>query len=116
MNLREVPAPMSLREAVEAVKIVIPHAPSLSRHTKGLPLIKDLLSRLVEDDPAQPFRLLSLMFHGDMAEVARACEVIGPSGVPEALLNGMAANPLPDLIEAAWMLGLTEERWNARAD
>lgn len=103
---------MSLREAIEAAKIVIPHVASLSRHKKGLPLVKDLLVRLVDDDPAQPFRLLSLMFHGTMEEVAHAAEEIGASGLPVALVNGMAANPLPDLVEAAWILGLTEERWD----
>lgn len=113
MNLREPPTPMTFREAVEAAKIVIPHVPALAKHKTGLPLVKDLLVRLREDDPSQPFRLLSLMFHGTPEDVAHAADAIGPSGVPEGLVNGMKSNPLPDLIEAARLLGLTEERWNA---
>lgn len=112
MNLTEVPTPMSLREAVEAAKIILPHVGQLRQHRTGLPFVKDVIALLMDDAPSYPFRLLALMFHGSPEEVALALDAVGPSGLPTALVNGLAANPVPDLIEAARLFGLTEERWN----
>lgn len=109
----EKPKPMTFREAVEAVNIIKPHIATLRSVGTGMQLAQRMLHGLSDDHPSQPFRLLSLMYHMTMEDLAAALEPEGGAGVVLVLLQGMLVNPIPDLVNFGKIMGLTEEAWNA---
>lgn len=113
MNIEQLPTPMTLREAVEAAKIITPHVAVLRQAPDGLGLVHRLFDCLLGDDPAQPFRLLSLAYHTTLEDVAASLSDKHPAAVIMALANGMRANPIPDLVNFARLIGLTSEAWDA---
>jgi len=101
---------MNLAEAIEAAKIITPYVPVLRQKPGGVEFFSAFLHTLGEDDPSQVIRLLALMEHRDIEEVVRDYH-----GQPEeflmALTVGLTANPIAELVEMAWFLGLSKERW-----
>jgi len=106
------PAPMSVREAIEAAKIITPHLAVLRQAEGGFDLTHRLLDLLYGDHPAQPFRFLSLAHHMTMDDLAAALEPEGGRGVALALTQALVANPLPDLMNFAFLVGVSSEGWN----
>ena len=105
-SLATEPTTMTIREAIEAAKIVIPHESALSDAQTGIDLVRRLIRELSKDFPAQPFRLAALMFHCSLEEVTEACHKAGGAGLPMALVLGLTANPLGDLLALGRTLGV----------
>ena len=117
MSLENAPRPMTIREAVEAAKILIPHVVELRRAEGAMDLLHLVIERVSTDDPLQVMRFVALMYHMPVEEVVPLLADGGRYSLASALARGLATNPLPDLIEMARGLGLTREGWlDARAD
>lgn len=102
---------MNFAEAIEAAKIITPYVPVLRQHTGGVAFFRNLLKVVGEDDPMQVIRLVALMEHRDIEEVIR--DYHGqPDRFLSAVANGLTANSLPELVEMAWFIGLSKERWS----
>jgi hypothetical protein len=99
---------MTVREAIEASKIVIPHEAGLAGAETGLDLVRRIIRELSEDFPAQPFRLAALMYHCSLEEMTDACQKAGAPGLPMALVTGLSVNSLGDLLALGRRLGLTQ--------
>jgi hypothetical protein len=101
---------MNFAEAIEAVKIITPYVPVLRQKAGGVEFFQTFLHALGADDPMQVVRFVALMEHRDIEEVVRDYH-----GQPEefvmALTHGLTANPLPELVDMAYFLGLSKERW-----
>jgi hypothetical protein len=100
------PSPMTVREAIEAAKIVIPHETGMMGAQTGLDLVRRVIRELGEDFPAQPFRLAALMYHCTLEEMTEACQQAGASGLPMALVTGLSVNSLGELLAFGRTLGL----------
>ncbi len=111
MELTDPPKPMTIREAIEAAKIVAPHTAALRGSTDGMAIIHRLFDALQADHPMQVFRLLSLMHHVSLEALAAELQGRHPSLVVAALGNGLISNPLPDLMNFAAGIGLAAEPW-----
>jgi hypothetical protein len=103
-------APMSLREAIECAKILVPHVAALRQSENGLDLV-DAVLHTVGKDPVDVLRILAYMEHRPIEAVALDYQTQGAEAMLRGLSEGMRVNPLPDLIEASFVLGLTNERW-----
>lgn len=104
------PTPMTVREAVEAAKIVIPHQSDLVGAGSGIDLVRRVIRSLSEDFPAQPFRLAALMYHCSLEDITEACQKAGGAGLPMALVTGLTVNNLMDLMAFGQTLGLVPPR------
>lgn len=110
--ISEVPQPMHISDAIEVMKIVAPHAQFLMDHgDTGPSLMIALIDIFEKTTPTNSFRLISLMHHKPVDEVTKDMINFGGEGLVAALSSGFAANPLPDLINGAAVLGLCEQRW-----
>ena len=111
-------APMTLREAIEVMKIVGPHAALLRNAPDNLVLIKRLWDTVSADSPVHLLRLLALMEHKEVEKIADEYEASrGPEGVDAKgfilrLAEGFGRNPLNLLVNAAFQLGMTETGWS----
>lgn len=103
--------PMSIREAVECAKIFIPHIAVLRKSESGVKLMLNIYRELRAEHPVQVLRALALMEHRTPEQVAEDYHEKGAEAMVGAFARCLAVNPLPDLIQAAYLLGLTTERW-----
>lgn len=105
-------APMTLREAIECAKILVPYMADLRQAESGLDLVELVLTRVGGDEPTQVLRMLALMEHRSLQEVVLDYQPQGAEAMLRALSEGMRVNPVPDLMEAAYLMRLTDERWS----
>lgn len=110
--IKEIPQPMRINDAIEVMKILAPHAQYLMEHgDTGPSLMIALIDVLEKTTPTDSFKLISLMHHRTVEEVTKDIINFGGEGLVAALSSGFAANPMPDLINGAAILGLCEQRW-----
>ena len=107
------PEPMRLGAAVEAMKIIRPYVADIRGQTDPMELIRILLSRIQETQPSDSIRLVSLMYGISPEEVIDKVKDYKNRGSMfyKILVEGFTANPLPDLVNAGYMVGLIEEGW-----
>lgn len=103
--------PMNIREAIEAMKILAPRMPGVSR-TNALSFVRGLLRSMAAEEPVDALRLLSLMRHETVEATAVAMKEAGTGGFLAALFDGLQLNRVADLIEAAAVLGLAPKGWD----
>jgi len=110
--INEIPQPMNINDAIEVMKIVAPHAQYLINHgDTGPSLILALIDVLESSKPTDSFKLISLMHNKSVDEVTKDMINFGGEGLVSALSSGFAANPLPDMINGAAVIGLCDQRW-----
>lgn len=104
--------PMTIREAIEAMKIVAPHVGGLYLEDGGLAILETLWSRLGKDAPANVVRLLALLEHTTVEAILDEYQA-SRSGVNFVVRmgEGFVRNPLDLLVNAAYQFGLTEKGW-----
>jgi hypothetical protein len=102
--------PMSIAEAVEAMKILGPRMAEVKKQS-ALSFVRTLLASMAKDNPVDALRLLSLMRHETLGATAAAMKEIGMQGFLVALFDGLQLNRVADLIEAAAILGLSPKGW-----
>ena len=110
--IKEVPQPMNISDAIEVMQILAPHAQFLMDHADtGPSLMIALINMLERTTPTDSFKLISLMHHRTVEDVTKDIINFGGEGLVAALSSGFAANPMPDLINGAAILGLCDQRW-----
>gem|GEM_PF-5807993 len=109
--------PMNIYQAVEVMKILTPHQEPIAEAFKQS-AVKGILALLEETRDGEPGALLRLIALMQDIHVEKAAELYGDWSGREimALLADMfVTNPLPDLYDGAYVLGLISEGWkNAR--
>lgn len=98
--------PMSLVEAVEVMFIARPYAKILSAKTDFLEILTNLITSILEHDPADAFRFLAYMLHVDADELID--ESVGGDEVSIALASCFNTNSITDLLDVAHLLGIID--------
>jgi len=105
-------APMNIREAVEAMKILGPHAEQFAATDKPLKIVRAMLAGLVADSPVQPLRLVALLEHKSVEQLADEMQEATGADLIERMMGGLNRNDLVSLIDAAFYMGLATKRWD----
>ena len=103
--------PMNLREAIEAMKIVNRYADEIKAETNPRRMVARLLKKINEVRPTDSLALVALMHHCSIEAAAEQLRVLGGRGLVKALVEGFVANAIPDLANAAAVLGIAEKGW-----
>lgn len=110
--------PMNVYQAVEAMKILIPHQEPITEAVKQS-AIKGILVLLEETRDGEPGALLRLISLMQDIHVDRAAELYGDwegKEIMALLADMLVVNPLPDLYDGAYVLGLTSKGWDDARD
>ena len=103
--------PMNMHEAVEVMKIIGTHAHLYTDTDKPIKVLKKMLTAIQADNPIQALRLIALMEHKTVEQIA---EELKDSTAEEFIMyiaDGLARNRLVNLIDAAFYLGIASSRW-----
>lgn len=102
---------MNMWEAIEAMKIIAPHAAALAIIDESISLMRALIAEVTKESPIQVLRLAALLHHKDVEVLAE--ELKGQPGARLVMLlaEGLGLNPLPELVNGAYILGLSDVRW-----
>lgn len=103
--------PMNIREAIEAMKILALYTTEAPRDS-SLHFIGGLVAAMHRGVPVDAFRLIALMQHRPVEDVAASLKEGGPAALVTALAEGFNVNALPDLVEASFGLGIGKDRWS----
>lgn len=107
------PEPMNIYEAIEVIKILEPHVNDLIEVEDGIEIIGVLSSGFERDKTQENIgRLIALMTHRSYDEVT--AEYRKTRSVENAfydLVRCFSANPIPDLINAGYVIGLLDKGW-----
>lgn len=106
--------PMKIRAAIETMKILRHYTSSIKEETDPMSFMRLLIVAIQERQPSDSIRLVSLMYGISPAEVMKKVEgAENPaSAFYRILVEGFIANPIPDLINAGYLIGIMEEGWN----
>lgn len=104
-------APMSIREAVEVMKIIGPHANEFAQDTKPITIMRNMISAIKSDTPIQVMRLLALMEHKSIEDLAEEMQESTGADLVERLIAAFLVNDLTNLVNAAFYLGIATKRW-----
>jgi len=107
----ELPAPMTIREAIEAMKVLSNYSKEIMIETRHSRVLARLLRAILKRSPTDSVRLLSLMYHAPVEAIAADFETGEGIDFIKALTKAFRVNPLPDLINGARILGLSEVEW-----
>lgn len=103
--------PMELGPAIEVMKTLIPYASEMLSEKRVGDAIRKLLQAAQANDPVDILRLLALLNGKHVDEIAVEYENKTGADLVAALALGFEANNLPDLINGAALLRLTDIRW-----
>lgn len=106
--------PMNIREAVEVMKILGPYAGEFTVFDDNIKIMKSMVKSIHEDAPINAGRLVALMEHRSVEEVAHDYENVQAtaSDLIVDIAKGFSRNGLRALIDAAFILGLAQSRWD----
>lgn len=102
---------MNIAEAIGAMRIIGPRMPDLAPGGT-LSFVRSLVASMQRKDPVDALRLLALMRHEPLAATASAMKEAGMQRFLVALFDGLKANRLADLVEAAALLGFCQKGWS----
>lgn len=106
--------PMNINEAIEMMKIIGPHAVDISRaalNKNGAEAIRVLLEKTREESPINFLRMMALMTHEDIEKCAETLPKLSQQRLFFKIAELLNINPLADLVNGAYVLGLTERGW-----
>ncbi len=108
------PGPMKIRAAIEAMKILRHYVDDIREEKDPLSLMRLLVGAIQKRQPSDSIRLASLMYGISPDEVMKKVEGAEnqASAFYKILVEGFIANPIPDLVNAGYVIGLMEEGWN----
>lgn len=104
-------APMNIREAIELIKIVSPYAPDFTQTDKPIKIMRAIMEGIMRDMPTQSLRMISLMEHKPLDDVAAELSFVRGDALVERISEGFLRNHLRALIDAAYLLKMSEARW-----
>ena len=102
---------MSMREAIELMKILGPHAAQFTKNRKVTKVMKALFNGVWSDAPSQALRMLALMYHKPVEEIAVEYQDKRGVDLLNAVMEGFVVNNLVELIDAAHYLHLSPARF-----
>ena len=110
---------MSIGPAIEVMKILREHAEVMATAFGGLDMIRRLLLAFKLDNTEENVGRIVALPHGQSLDevTARYSEDSSAPVVFSDLVFAFQANPIPDLIDAAYALGIAKTPWgelNAR--
>lgn len=106
--------PMKLPAAIEVMKILKPYAEEMSQSTTDIGVIRALMRGLRDKNEEENLgRLVALMEGISFDEVAVRYRERSPQRPFVDLVKCFRANPIPDLINGGFALGLIEKPWRA---
>jgi hypothetical protein len=103
--------PMNMWEAIEAMKIVAPHASALATIDESISLMRALIAEVSKESPIQVLRLAALLHHKPVETMAEELKGQPGASLVMILAEGLGVNPLPELVNGAYILGLSDVRW-----
>jgi len=108
---------MNIYEAIEAMKILVPHAGLMRKAENGIGVVRALFGGLTAiNEQEQIGRLLAYTQHRSLDEITEHfAEVSDPAAMLTELAESLSENPIPDLINGAALLGLTRTGWSSNA-
>lgn len=104
-------APMNIREAVEVMKIIGPHADEFAESTKPITIMRRMIDAVKSETPIQVMRLLALMEHKSIEDLSEEMQDSSGADLVERLIAGFMVNDLTNLVNAAFYLGIATKRW-----
>lgn len=106
--------PMAIHEAIEVMKILRPHAAILATASSGLDMIRRLLLAFKLDNTEENIGRIVALTHRQSFDdvVARYLNDASTQTVFSDLVFAFQANPIPDLIDGAYVLGLGKIPWS----
>lgn len=106
--------PMSIYEAVEVMKILMPHQEPIAMafEQSAIKGILALLEETRDGEPGALLRLIALMQHIHIDEAAELYGDWEGKEIMALLADMFVVNPLPDLYDGAYVLGLTSKGWD----
>jgi hypothetical protein len=106
--------PMSIGTAIEVMKILRPHVDELVEAKDGPDLIVVLSKGFARDNTAENIgRLIALMEGKTFDEISERFKKHPTGGQAyEDLVRGFSLNPIPDLIDAGFVLGILDRGWS----
>jgi hypothetical protein len=103
--------PMNINEAIEVMKIIAPYAGDMAEGESGKEVLDALISGFERDGTEEnALRLLALMQHETLDEVVDQLQGASGAEYLSKLVNVFNINNVRDLIGAAGVLGLTQQR------
>lgn len=105
---------MAINEAIEVMKILRPHAANMGAASSAIDMVRRLmLAFKIENSEENVGRIVALTHHKSFDEVTEKYRSDpNPEIVFGDLVFALQANPIPDLIDGAFALGLTDKPWN----
>ena len=103
---------MNIREAVEAMKIIGPHAEVYTDTDEPIKVMRRMLDAIREENPIQALRLVALMEHKSVEQIAEELEDAEAFEFVELMVSGLARNRIINLLDAAFYLGMATSRWS----
>lgn len=104
-------APMNMHEAVEVMKIIGPHAHLYTDTDKPIKVLKNLLAAFRDENPTQALRLVALMEHKPVEQIAEEFKDAPAEEFIMHLAEGLSRNRIVNLIDAAFYMGIASSRW-----
>jgi len=93
------------------MKIVAPHAAALVAVDASVSLMRALIHEVSKESTIQVLRLAALLHHRAVEDLALELKTEPGAKLVMLLAQGLATNPLPELVNGAYILGLCEVRW-----
>jgi hypothetical protein len=73
--------------------------------------MRAIMEGIMEDMPTQSLRMLSLMEHKSLDDVAAELTFVRGNVLIERIMDGFGRNHIRALVDAAYILKMSEARW-----
>jgi hypothetical protein len=100
---------MTIREAIEVMKMLAPIAPEITQADNAPAMIRIIMDHFADVDPTMTLRIMSLMYHEPIETLVAALEDTSSPEFFSMLVEGFAVNSLADLIEGIYVLGMVRK-------
>jgi len=99
--------------AVELIKLIKPYQGILNNSSKfsGIEMVTKLISSMAEDSPTLVTRMMALLYGKELGDIVEELKDKSGLEVATILTKGFVVNPIPDLIESGFALGLLDRGW-----
>lgn len=108
--------PMSIYQAIEVMKILRPHIETMNAASSAIDMVRRLmLAFKVENTEENVGRIVALTHGKAYEEISDKYRADPRAEIVFAdLVFALQANPIPDLIDAAYLLGLSDKPWSLK--
>lgn len=105
-------APMNIREVIEVMKILGPFSHEFTDTEKPIKIMRKILGVIQRESPVDALRLIALMEHKKVEDVAEEMKFDDGVDLIERLTRGFGVNDLPLMIDAGFFIGISTTRWS----